>query len=144
MNDREKYYATCGTPKHIPKRIAKARKKRAHAMTVAEVREYVFARERNICRCCRKRPAESMHEIVFRSQGGRISKKNSIAVCGDGVRGCHGYMQRHEISVSDDGRGAEGILWFDPFYSESAAEWLGIKAGRTIESPVMVEMEAAE
>lgn len=141
MNDREKYYATCGTPKHLPRRIAKARKKRAHAMTVAEVREYVFARERNICRCCRKRPAESMHEIVFRSQRGKVSKKNSIAVCGDGVRGCHGFCQRHEIAVSVWDERAEGLLVFEPV-SIAAQDWLCVKAGESIASPVMVEIEA--
>lgn len=27
MNDREKYFQSCGTPKHLPRRIGKARKK---------------------------------------------------------------------------------------------------------------------
>lgn len=142
MNDRERYFATCGTPKPLPRRITKARKKRAHAMTVSEVREYVFARERNICRCCRKRPAESMHEIVFRSQRGKVSKKNSIAVCGDGVRGCHGFLQRHEIEVSETPMGAESTLWF-LVVTPLAADWVGIHPLETIESPVMLDMELA-
>ncbi len=146
MNDREKYYATCGTPKHTPRRITKARKKRAHAMTVAEVREYVFARERNLCRCCRKRSAESMHEIVFRSQLGKVSKQNSVAVCGDGVRGCHGLLQKHQVEVYGVGYDrphAERTLIFRPA-SLTAQEWLDVKHGQEISSPVMVEMELAE
>ena len=142
MNDREKYYATCGTPKHTPRRIVKARKKRAHAMTVGEVREYVFARERNICRCCRKRPAESMHEIRFRSLGGKVSTKNSIAVCGDGVRGCHGHMQRNAIRVIACPRhGAEGVLIFKP-ETQPAIDWMCLADSEQIESAPMRELEA--
>jgi hypothetical protein len=43
--------------------------------------------------------AESVHEIVPKSLGGKVSLENSIPVCGDGVRGCHGLLQRHEVIV---------------------------------------------
>lgn len=97
-----------------PRRIVKQRKKRAEALDVRAVHDYVFTRERGICRCCGFMAAESMHEIIFRSQGGKVSKENSIAVCGDGVRGCHGKLQRHEITVRMHSKrlGAEGFLAF--------------------------------
>lgn len=120
-----------------------AKKRRVKTKGVGAVREYVFARERAVCRCCRKRRADSMHEIVFRSAGGKVSKRNSIAACGDGVQGCHGFMQRHEILVYDFDLGAEGTLIFIPT-NERATEWLGLKQGMHIESPVMLEMETAE
>lgn len=81
-----------------------------------------------------------MHELRPRSVGGRHSKTNSAAVCGDGVRGCHGYAQRHEIAYEATERGAEGTLWFTA-KTKAAAEWLRVKVGQRIESPVMQETE---
>ena len=115
-------------------------------MTVSEVREYVIGRERGRCRCCRKRLGESLHEIVFRSQLGKVSKANSVWVCGDGVRGCHGLLQRHQIEVYGVGYDtphAERTLVFRPV-TLTAQEWLDVKPGQEISSPVMLEMECAE
>lgn len=127
----------------MPRRILKARKKREKVRTTADVRVYVFGRERNVCRCCRKRRAESMHELKFRSQGGNVSKKNSVAVCGDGVRGCHGLLQRHEIDYFAGPAGAEAVLTFWP-KSPAACDWLAIKTDESIESWPMLDMEMAE
>ncbi len=140
--DREKYYSAAPISKGTPKRILKARKKREHAMSVSEIREYVMARERNVCRCCRKRRAESMHELKFRSQGGKPSRKNSVGVCGDGVRGCHGFLQRHEIEWFTGPYGAEETVTFWPNKSQAACDWLAIKIDESIESAPMREMEA--
>ncbi len=151
MDDRERYRRSCGVPIHTPRRIVKARKKRVHRGNVAEVRPYVFARERELCRCCRKRPAESMHEIVFRSQGGKVSKQNSIAVCGHGTAGCHHLLQRHQIDVygpiledwSTAEINAEGTLTFRAV-TLTAQEWLGVTQGQELISPVMVDIERAD
>ncbi len=89
------------------------------------IREYVFEREQGICRCCRIRKAESMHELRFRSLGGKVSKKNSVAVCGDGVRGCHGMLQRLQIAYVCDSDGAEGQLRFCPL-NAAAADWMRV------------------
>jgi hypothetical protein len=91
-----------------------------------KIRAYVFAREQNICRCCRIRRSESMHELHFRSLGGKVSKRNSVAVCGDGVRGCHGFLQRNEIAWQGESLGAEGLLMFHPKTAPSA-EWMRVK-----------------
>lgn len=121
----------------------KARAKRQQRQTTRDVRAYVFARERNICRCCRKRPATSMHEIVFRSQGGKISRHNSIAVCGDGTRGCHGFLQLHVIRVDARRRDAERNLLFVTT-SGNAMDWLGIPLSTQFLSPPMADCESAE
>lgn len=140
MGDLREYYAHCAIPKPEARQRVKARTDRKSALSTKDVRGYVFARERNLCRCCRSRDAESLHEIKFKSLGGKVSRKNSIAVCGDGVRGCHGFCQRHEIVVGYSPLGAEGELIFTP--ETSVAEWMKVKLGEQILSKPMVEMEA--
>lgn len=133
-------------PKPTPRRILKGLEKRAKARTTAEIRQYVFARERNICRCCRKREAKSMHEIVPRGRGGKVSKKNSIAVCGQLVgteECCHTYLQQSAIIVNHTDLGAEDTLFFEPT-SKQASDWIGIDNGSIFISPTMCEVEAAE
>ena len=110
---KDYYHATAGIPKPPKRSTVKAREKRQHHKHVADVRAYVFARENGICRCCGKRSAESMHEILPRSLGGTVSHENSIALCGSGTTGCHGLMQQHHITVgSTDQAGADGELFF--------------------------------
>lgn len=77
------------------------------------IRVAVFARDGGRCRCC-GRPATSMHELRPRSLGGAVSLANSIAVCGDGVQGCHGRLQRHEIETfaCDRYAGPSGLMIF--------------------------------
>lgn len=122
-------------PKPEKRATTKRRQKREHADHVADVRAYVFGRERGICRCCRSRRAQSMHELHSRGAGGKVSKRNSIALCGDGVRGCHGMLQRHEIlwAVEDYALRAEAELAFQP-QTQAAADWLKIGLGETIAS----------
>src|SRR5215831_15209150 len=91
-------YSQFAIPKPPKRATVKAKARRARAEYVATIRQYVFARERNLCRCCRLRPAESMHEIVSRSIGGKVSRRNSIAVCGQlGTDKCHGMLQQKRI-----------------------------------------------
>jgi hypothetical protein len=101
-------------PKGRTRKQVKAKAKRTRAAHVAAVRAYVFAREQLVCRCCGIRAAESMHEIRPRSLGGKVSRENSIAVCGSGTTMCHGYLQSHEVSVepTDLARWAEARLVF--------------------------------
>lgn len=112
-------------PKGPTRKQLKGKYDRADAARVKAVRVYVFDRERDLCVCCaslylRVTPAESMHEVVPRSivdpltgNRGIVSPENSIAVCGDGVRGCHGKLQRHEIRcVRLTERGADGPMLF--------------------------------
>lgn len=132
-------------PKPEPRKRTKARVKRQKGNREAEVRVYVFARERDICRCCRKRRADSRHELRFRSLGGKVTRQNCVAVCGDGVNGCHGFLQRNAITFAfvDDALGAEHTLIFQP-RTATAADWMQIADGFTMVSEVMFQLEAAE
>lgn len=128
-------------PKPERRKKTKARRKRQKLANVHLVREHVFARERDMCRCCRCRPAQSMHELIPRSLGGRVSKRNSIAVCGSGTSMCHGFLQTYQITWDADPQLiAEGTL---TFYAQSkfAAEHMRINVGAVIVSPPMRETE---
>lgn len=136
------YYQTCPQPKGPSRKTLKSRKARVHRGNVTEVRAYVFARERNLCRCCRFRPAESMHELRPKSLRGRVSKTNSVALCGSGTTGCHGYCQSNQIRYAAGEYGAEGPVIFTPV-THPAAEWLRIMQHEQIESRPMRDMEEA-
>ncbi len=79
-------------PKPEPQRRAKARAKRQQAKRTHLVRMYVFAREANRCRVCAQ-PATELHELRFRSLGGQISTRNSVACCHQ----CHSRLHRHDL-----------------------------------------------
>jgi hypothetical protein len=130
-------------PKPEKRSTAKNRSRRLLRDKRAAVREYVFGRERSLCRCCRIRPAESMHELRFRSLGGKVSRQNSIAVCGDGVRGCHGHLQRLEIEFqfTNHINGAEAAIEFRPRI-QKAADHMRVKLHEWILSDTMIAMES--
>lgn len=119
-----------------PRKRLKARERVSYRDHVKAVRDYVFGRERGLCRCCRIRAAESMHELVFKSRGGKVSRKNSVAVCGDGVQGCHGLLQAHQVHYGTSQRGADATLTFTPITAR-AADYLRVKVGESIVSPLM-------
>lgn len=139
----QKYYTEeCGIKKPELQARTDAREDRQESEKDAKVRAYVFARERNICRCCRSRTAESRHELRFKSLGGKVTRQNCVAVCGDGVRGCHGMLQDHSIAYDFEhpALGAESTVIFTA-KDRQAAEWLRIEIGESISSQVMVETE---
>lgn len=126
-----------------PTRIRTHRKPKADRDHVSAVRQYIIGRERNVCRCCRVRVGQSMHELIPRSLGGKISRKNSVWLCGDGVNGCHGFLQRREINVHPDETWAEGCLIFTPT-THPAADWMRIIRHQSVQSQPMVQIEALE
>ena len=99
----------------------KAKRERVESKAVKAIRLAVFERDRNLCRCCGHRKAESMHEIRPRSLGGKVSLENSIGSCGSGTTGCHGLMQAHRIRVI--GRNANRTLQFAPA-DAAARDWM--------------------
>ena len=131
--------------KKTRQRIRRTRKPTGERDRIAEIRDYVFARERGWCRCCRARRAESMHELRSRGAGGKISKRNSVAVCGQLGNGpeCHGQLQRKAITYTAPGIGAEGTLYFMPM-TPQARDWMKLGVQHGLESPPMRECEAAE
>lgn len=112
-------------------KVTRAKRRRAEGKLVSPVRRAVFEREASICRCCQVRGAASLHELRFRSLGGKRSLENSIATCGDGVRGCHGFLQRNEITYQKTTpAGADGRLVFT-VTTPAAAKWLGQELGHS-------------
>ncbi len=139
------YYRTCALAKvNVEAEKADRAETRQETAREARVRVYVFARERNLCRVCRLRAAVSRHELRFRSLGGKVTRENCVAVCGDGVHGCHGHLQAHRILYDFETpiKGAEGTILF-PVNHEFAAEWLRVLVGHVLVSPPMVEIEEA-
>jgi hypothetical protein len=82
------------------RRARKREKKHTHAQAVATVRPAIFTASGGWCVCCRIRRAESMHEVLPRSRGGKVSIANSIPVCGSGTTKCHGFLQRNAITAT--------------------------------------------
>lgn len=79
----------------------RARRRRVQLGEERDIKDQVLERDDYTCRVCGK-PAQSVHEIKAKGMGGSrsaVSLENSIAVCGDGTRGCHGKLQRYEIRV---------------------------------------------
>jgi 5-methylcytosine-specific restriction endonuclease McrA len=67
-----------------------------------EVKAAVWKRDGGKCRVCGD-AAQEMHELEFRSLGGKRSLENSIAVCAFGSRhNCHRLLQKHEIEVQGE------------------------------------------
>lgn len=125
-----------------PRKVLRERVKEIYADFVERIRAFVFGRERGICRCCRKRLAQSMHELECKGVGGKVSKRNSVAVCGllvGSEPSCHTYLQLNQIAWSGGPRRAQGTLTFWP-KTQRAADWLGVTINHRIESPVMHEI----
>jgi hypothetical protein len=80
----------------------KAKRDKARAAHIAEIRRQVFARDK-FCRIC-YRLSQDMHEIVPRSKTRglsneiRFSLANCIGVC----RECHERITRHQYECSGD------------------------------------------
>ena len=105
-------------PGHF-KRVKAARKRKRRVQTDI-VRPAIFDKAHNVCVCCRRRPAQSMHEVKPKSLGGQVSMDNSIPVCGSGTTGCHGYLQQNKIVVST---ATDGRRTFVPRYDD-AKRWM--------------------
>lgn len=47
---------------------------------------------------------ESVHHRRKRSQGGTWAVSNLLHVCGDGTRGCHGYIEANPVAAKRRGQ----------------------------------------
>ncbi len=131
------YYQTCAIPKGASRKTLKGRKRRLQHRVVVDVRTWVFARDRGICRCCRERAATELHELTFRSLGGTVSRRNSIAV--DAT--CHGHLQAHRIRCEcQTPDRAEGMLAFDP-QTDAARDWMKLPLGQVLLSEPLRDLE---
>lgn len=67
-----------------------------------KTRELVAERSGGLCERCGRR-GESVHHRVNRSQGGPWSGSNCVHLCGDGTRGCHGWVGANPLAAAHDG-----------------------------------------
>ena len=56
-----------------------------------------------MCERCGIGAAQSFHHRVKRSHGGPWACDNIVHVCGDGVRGCHGWIESHPNLAEEEG-----------------------------------------
>lgn len=83
-----------------PKRLPRGKKVRNPGES--KTRAILAARSGGRCERC-SAPAESVHHRLKRGQGGPWSPSNCVAVCGDGVRACHGWCERHPNAARAQG-----------------------------------------
>ena len=73
-------------------------------MSEKACRQIVYERSERLCeRCCRNGPYLSVHHRLKRSQGGKWAASNCVLLCGDGVRGCHGWTETHATAAGVEG-----------------------------------------
>jgi len=96
-------------PKPSPRVVGKHAKAKSTEQHRRETKAAVFARDKGKCRVCGD-VAQEMHELRFRSLGGKRSLENSIAVCNFRGRNCHRLLQTLCIAV--EGTDANGRLIF--------------------------------
>ncbi|MCM6776249.1 HNH endonuclease [Nocardia sp. CDC159] len=69
----------------------------------SKTRKLVRKRSGGWCEICGAARAESVHHRRNRSQGGPWTASNCVATCGDGTRGCHGWVGRRPAAAHDSG-----------------------------------------
>lgn len=106
--------------KPTPKIVLRCDKRKATEKHRREIKSAVFARDKGKCRCC-KGVAHEMHELRFRSLGGKRSLENSIAVCNYRGRNCHRMLQTHVITAEPIVRNANGPIAFE----RDGKVWIG-------------------
>ena len=88
-------------PKPVPRVVEQHAKRKDAEQHRRAVKKLVFARDGGKCRVCGASATE-MHELRFRSLGGKRSLENSIAVCTINARNCHRLLQTLAIEVEGD------------------------------------------
>lgn len=63
-------------------------------MSEQSCRLIVNERAAGRCEVC-GRPGESIHHRVKQGQGGLWEPSNTVRLCGDGTRRCHGWIEQH-------------------------------------------------
>lgn len=78
-------------------------------MNETTCREIVRIRSGGVCEVCGKHRAESMHHRKNRSQGGKWTPGNILHTCGDGTRGCHGWITEHPALAHSSGHAVKSF-----------------------------------
>jgi len=85
-----------------PAPVVKAEKAKDEEKERKRIKKLVFARDKSRCRVCGGKAGE-MHELKFRSLGGKRSLVNSIAVCNfTGPHNCHRLLQCLAVDVQGE------------------------------------------
>lgn len=71
-------------------------------MNEKKCRQLVRARADGLCERC-GRQGHTFHHRKNRSAGGGWDCANIVFLCGDGVRGCHGWVTSHPLEASLEG-----------------------------------------
>lgn len=72
-------------------------------MNEGSCRRIVAERSGGMCERCGHTPAESHHHRVKRGQGGKWEPSNIAHLCGDGTRGCHGWIEANPAAAREEG-----------------------------------------
>ena len=88
-------------------------------------RAIVYARSQGRCEVCGNYSAQSYHHRM--KQGRPWNPANGLHVCGDGTRGCHGWIEAHPNHARALNlwlpRGADSTLW--PAWLHPTMWWRG-------------------
>lgn len=68
----------------------------------AFTRRIVRDRANGLCERCGK-AGTTIHHRKKRSQGGPWTPENCVALCGDGTRGCHGWVEHNPTAAHAEG-----------------------------------------
>ncbi|QNN99473.1 HNH endonuclease [Gordonia Phage Sephiroth] len=71
--------------------------------TEKRCRAILANRSDGICERCCAAPAQSVHHRRKRGQGGPWTPTNCVHICGDGTRGCHGWIEGHPNAAREEG-----------------------------------------
>lgn len=89
-------------PKPTPRIVGQIRRRKDRDAHEREIKAAVRKRDRGRCRVCGD-PATEVHEMRFKSLGGTVSMRNSIAVCAWPTGNCHALLQQGVLeSVGED------------------------------------------
>lgn len=86
--------------------------------------------------------AHTMHHRLKRSHGGDWNPANILHVCGDGTRGCHGWIEAHPKLANEHG------LWLrageDPEETSVYMRWVSIKSWYVLDAEGLMIWDSCE
>jgi 5-methylcytosine-specific restriction endonuclease McrA len=85
-------------PKARARVLDRIDQKKLLAKQERECRRAVKARDKGLCRACKKHGAIHMHHIQFRSQGGKYQTCNIVSLCTD----CHKLVHGGVLRIAGD------------------------------------------
>lgn len=82
-------------------------------MNETKARRLVYERSGGVCEVCAVRRGESWSHRLPKGAGGPWTPSNGLHTCGDGTRGCHGWIESYRTRSYERGwalrRGADPL-----------------------------------